>query len=177
MSPSVKSILETLLASKWYWSLLSLLGFAMLGVALYYQYALGDEPCQVCIHIRIWTVAFTLLALLMAVLPGSRWLNVGGHGLAVGCMVGFYERSKYLYDVEKGFGDGSCEFFLGFPDWFALDRWLPFIFEVRNLCGLSPKMLWGLTMVESLLVMSIALLAVSAVALVFNFVRALNNRL
>ena len=176
MNLSTPSIFETLLASKWYWALLALLGFTSLGVALYYQYGLGDEPCQVCIHIRIWVVAFTLLSLLMAALPGNRWLNLGGHGLALGCMAGFFERSKYLFDVEKGRGDGSCEFFLGFPDWFALDRWLPFIFEVRNLCGLSPKMPWGLTMVESLLVMSIALLVVSAIALVFNLIRALSGR-
>lgn len=175
MTSSSRSLPNILLASKWYWLFIGVLGFTSLGVALFYQYALGDEPCQVCIHIRIWVIAFGLLGLLMALVPDHKWSNLGGHALAVGCMSGFYERSKYLFDVEKGRGDGSCEFFLGFPDWFALDKWLPAVFEVRNLCGLSPKMPWGLTMAESLWVMAVALLALSIIAFVYNLIKALRD--
>lgn len=171
MNSQIKSTIETALTTKWYWCLLALLGLAMEATALYYQYVLGDEPCQVCIHIRIWVAAFTLLALVMCVLPRIKWLELLGHGLIVGSMIGFFERSKYLYDVEMGRGEGSCEFFLGFPEWFALDKWLPFIFEVRNLCGFTPNMPWGLTMAESLLSMSVGLLVVSVIALVVNSVR------
>lgn len=160
--------LVTLLTTRAYWVLLVILGVIMEATALYYQYALGDEPCQVCIQIRIWVAAFILLALLMCLLPTQKLLSVGGHLLALACMVGFFERSKFLYDVETGRGNGSCEFFLGFPDWFALDRWLPFLFEVRNLCGFTPNMPWGLTMAESLLALSVALCVTATAALVTN---------
>ena len=172
MNLQVNRILVTGFTTKWYWGLLALLGTAMLSTALYYQYGLGDEPCQVCIHIRIWVAAFTLLATLMLVLPASKPMSVFGHMLSLGCMTGFFERSKFLYDVEMGHGNGSCEFFLGFPEWFALDKWLPFIFEVRNLCGFTPAMPWGLSMSESLLAMSVGLIFVSAAALIINSIRA-----
>jgi disulfide bond formation protein DsbB len=179
MSFQIKHTFDTFLTpaltTKWYWGCLALLGVAMEAVALYYQYVLGDEPCQVCIHIRIWVAAFTLLAVLMLILPKHRLLNLLAHSAMLGCMIGFFERSKYLYDVEMGRGDGSCEFFLGFPEWFALDKWLPFIFEVRNLCGFTPDMVWGLSMSESLLSMSVGLIVISALALILNSLKALKN--
>ena len=153
---------------KLYWVFLALLGLFMEAVALYYQYGVGDEPCQLCIHIRIWVAAFTALALVMCVLPGGRWVNTAGHLLAVGCMVGLMERTKYLWDVERGLGEGSCEFFLGFPDWFALDRWFPAMFEVRNLCGFTPEMLFGLSMAQILMVVSPLLLIMAVFALVLT---------
>lgn len=175
MVVQLKNSIETVLTSKWYWCLLTLLGLATLAVALYYQYILGDEPCQVCIHIRIWVAAFTLLALVMSLLPKFKLLDLLGRSLTLGSMVGFFERSKYLYDVEMGRGEGSCEFFLGFPEWFALDKWFPFIFEVRNLCGFTPDMIWGLSMSESLLAMSAGLIVVSGVALFLNIKQAFKS--
>jgi Disulfide bond formation protein DsbB. len=37
------------------------------------------------------------------------------------------------------------------PDWFAVDRWMPWLFEVRNLCSFTPEMLFGLSMAETLM--------------------------
>jgi protein dithiol:quinone oxidoreductase len=163
--------IREILLGKWYWLLLALTGIVMEGVALYYQYGLGDEPCQICIHIRIWVAAFTLLAVLMCVLPRSRLLNIGGHLLGLGIMAGLWERCRYLLDVENGLGDASCEFFLGFPDWFALDRWLPALFEVRNLCGPTPLMPGGISMAQYLMASAWILLLLSAVALGVNVAR------
>ena len=61
-------------------------------------------------------------------------------------------------------GDGSCQFQLGMPDWFAVDRWMPWLFEVRNLCSFTPEMLFGVSMAESLMAsaMGISLLALLA---------------
>lgn len=164
----LKKTTLSILTTKLYWFFLALGGGIMEAIALYYQYALGEEPCQVCIHIRIWVAAFTLLAVIMCLLPRSKPLNLIGHSLALGCMIGFLERSKFLYDVENGRGNGSCEFFLGFPEWFALDKWFPFIFEVRTLCSFTPELIWGITMIEGLLAMSTALIVISVSALLVN---------
>lgn len=158
------------LTTRWYWAGLAALGLFMEAVALYYQYVVGEQPCQICIHTRIWVAAFTLLAIAMCLLPRRRWLDLGGHVLTVVCMAGLWERCKYLLDVENGKGEGSCEFFLGFPDWFALDAWIPFLFEVRNLCGYTPDMLFGGSMAQWLIVLSSILVLVSVVALWFNLV-------
>ena len=139
------------LESRWYWLGLASFGTALLGVALYYQYALGDEPCQVCIHARLWVVALTLIALIMLVIPQISLLRVLGHLGVLIAGAGLYERARYLYRLENGIGDGSCQIQLGMPDWFAVDRWMPWLFEVRNLCSFTPEMLFGLSMAETLM--------------------------
>jgi disulfide bond formation protein DsbB len=143
--------LSRFLESRWYWLGLASFGIALLGVALYYQYALGDEPCQVCIHARLWVVAATMIAFIMLVAPQTPLLcMVGTLGVLI-AGAGLYERARYLYRLENGIGDGSCQFQLGMPDWFAVDRWMPWLFEVRNLCSFTPEMLFGLSMAETLM--------------------------
>ena len=145
------SSLTNLLQTRWYWAVVAALGFLLLAVALYYQYALGDEPCQVCIHARLWVVAFTLIALIVLVMPQTSPVRVAGNVGVIIAGAGLFERARYLYRLENGIGDGSCQFQLGMPDWFAVDRWMPWLFEVRNLCSFTPEMLLGLSMAETLM--------------------------
>ena len=112
--------LSQFLQSRWYWLTLGLFGIALLGVALYYQYALGDEPCQVCIHARLCVVAFTLIALIMLTAPQIWLLRVLGHLGVLIAGAGLFERARYLYRLENGIGDGSCQFQLGMPEWLSL---------------------------------------------------------
>ena len=158
--------LSRFLKSRWYWLTLVLFGMALLSVALYYQYALGDEPCQVCIHARLWVVAFTLIALIMLITPQITLVRAVGNLGVLTAAAGLFERARYLYRLENGIGDGSCQFQLGMPDWFAVDRWMPWLFEVRNLCSFTPEMLLGLSMAETLmgLAMGIGLLAALTLA-------------
>ena len=144
-------VLSHVLQIRWYWISLFVAGLALLAVALYYQYVLGDEPCQVCIHARLWVVAFTLIALIMLVAPQTSLLRVVGNVGVLIAGAGLFERARYLYRLENGIGDGSCQFQLGMPDWFAVDRWMPWLFEVRNLCSFTPEMLFGLSMAEALM--------------------------
>ncbi len=158
--------LSHFLQSRWYWLTLALFGVALLIVALYYQHALGDEPCQVCIHARLWVVAFTVIALIMLAAPQISLLRVVGNVAVLIAGAGLFERARYLYRLENGIGDGSCQFQLGMPAWFAVDRWMPWLFEVRNLCSFTPEMLFGLSMAETLMGMGagVCLLAVWTVA-------------
>jgi disulfide bond formation protein DsbB len=110
-------------------------------------------------------IGFTLVALLMCFLPVKQWLYAVANLLVIACAIGLGERSWYLYLIENGRGDGSCEFQLGLPDWFALDRWFPDLFEVRNLCTYTPEMLFGLSMAESLLLAAAAIVAVAVLSL------------
>ena len=159
--------LSQFLQSRWYWLALALFGIALLSVALYYQYALRDEPCQVCIHARLWVVAFTLIALIMLITPQITLARVLGNLGVLTAAAGLFERARYLYRLENGIGDGSCQFQLGMPDWFAVDRWMPWLFEVRNLCSFTPEMLFGLSMAETLMAVGagICLLALWTLAL------------
>ena len=158
-------LLQTFLTTKWYWLSVLLMGITLEAVALYYQYQVGDEPCQICIHVRIWVAAFTLLALIMCCLPQRQYLSIVGHLLLIGAGIGLWERSWFLYQLENGIGEGSCQFFLGFPQWFALDQWFPFMFEVRNLCGYTPELFAGISMAEWLLAFATVAIPVAIYAL------------
>ena len=153
-SPTMRSL---------WWAML-ILGSGMFAAALYWQYALGEDPCQVCIHARLWVVAIALIGALMLVLPSNRGTGFGGLVLLLVSSMGLGERSYYLYEIENFRGDGSCQFTLGMPDWFAVDRWFPALFEVRNICSYTPEIAFGISMAEALVVISVLIAATSASA-------------
>ena len=153
-SPTMRSL---------WWAML-ILGSGMFAAALYWQYALGEDPCQVCIHARLWVVAIALIGALMLVLPSNRGTGFGGLVLLLVSSAGLGERSYYLYEIENFRGDGSCQFTLGMPDWFAVDRWFPALFEVRNICSYTPEIAFGISMAEALIVISVLIAAISASA-------------
>lgn len=153
-----------LLNTRAYWLSIAALGFALLVIALYYQHALGEEPCQVCVQIRLWVVAITGVGLIMLLMPNRALSAVLGNSLLLVCCLGMLERSWLLYQLENGRGNGSCEFQLGMPDWFAVDRWFPEVFEVRNLCSFTPELFWGLSMAEGLVAISLTIGGLGALA-------------
>ena len=154
-----------LLNTRAYWLAIALLGLALLIIALYYQHALGEEPCQVCVQIRLWVVAITGVGLLMVLMPRRTPSAVLGNALLLGCCLGLLERSWLLYQLENGRGNGSCEFQLGMPDWFAVDRWFPEVFEVRNLCSFTPELFWGVSMAEGLVAIALFFGGLAAVSM------------
>jgi disulfide bond formation protein DsbB len=154
----VIDILNKIGGSSRYWLALLALGIAMEALALTYQYILEYQPCVLCIHVRIWVMGFMLVAFLGLLLRNNRILRTASHALTVVMMAGLLDRSWMLFGTERGFVEGSCDFDLGLPAWFALDAWFPTMFKVWEACGYTPELLFGITMAEALLVMSAALL-------------------
>jgi len=141
---------------------LVLFGIALESGALYFQYVLDEWPCVLCIHVRIWVVAFILLGLVALFFTISTWMMRLFHGLSLVIMIGLLERSWRVLAVERGWIFGDCDMDLGMPAWFALDQWIPSVFEVQTACGYSPLIIFNITMAEVLLVFSIGLLIISA---------------
>ena len=79
------------------------------------------------------------------------------------------ERSWQVLAVERGWTFGDCDMDLGMPSWFALDKWLPSVFEVQTSCGYTPLILFQISMAEALLVFSAALLITSATLFVTSW--------
>lgn len=140
-----------------YWTGLVLLGLGLEGAALYYQYALDEWPCVLCIHIRIWILGFILTGIVGLLFIYSIHLIRLLHAISVVATVGMLERSYQVLAVERGWIFGDCAMELGMPDWFALDKWLPSVFEVQTSCGYTPYILFNITMAEILLVVSVLL--------------------
>lgn len=147
--------------SKLYWVLILVGGLAMEATALYYQYVLGEWPCVLCIHVRIWVLGFILLAILALLINHSGWGTRIFHLANSLLMVGFVERSWQVLAVERGWVFGDCTMDAGLPPWFALDKWFPMIFEVQTSCGYTPFIIFKISMAEMLMAISSGMLLVS----------------
>lgn len=158
----MKQFLIDLSGQRRYWAALVLIGIALEAAALYYQYALDEWPCVLCIHVRIWVLAFVLLGMVAFFCTRSKLAMCSAHGLNTVIMAGLLERSWRVLAVERGWIFGDCEMDLGMPAWFALDKWIPSLFEVQTSCGYTPLLFFDVTMAEVLLVVSAALLLTSS---------------
>ena len=156
---------------KLYWIMLVILGLSLEATALYYQYLLDEWPCVLCIHIRVWILAFIILSVVALLVESNRRLTPVLHLINTAIMVGFVERSWQTLAVERGWVFGDCDMDSGLPPWFALDQWFPSIFEVQTACGYTPLVVFNITMAELLLVFSSSLLGVSLVLLTVSLRR------
>ena len=71
-------------------------------------------------------------------------------------------RSWVLLGTERGWIEGECSVDVGMPSWFAIDKWLPDVFSAWTSCGYTPEIIFGITMAEMILVLSLLLFASSA---------------
>ena len=161
-----------LLTSKMYWIGLALIGLALESSALFYQYVLEYYPCVLCIHVRIIVVAIIVISLLGIWFYENKKIGLILHLLMTVILVGLFERSYQLLGVERGFVTGECSMNSGLPAWFAVDQWIPWLFKIWEPCGYTPVLFLGITMAESLIVLSAILLVIS-IALT---ARTFNNR-
>ena len=165
----MKEFLVNLSTQRRYWAALILIGAALEGGALYYQYFLDEWPCVLCIHVRIWVVAFMLLAMVAIFCTNSIVATRIAHFLNIGIMIGLLERSWKVLAVERGWIFGDCDMDLGMPSWFALDKWIPSLFEVQTACGYTPLIIFNITMAESLVVISALMLIMTAVVFIASW--------
>lgn len=139
-------------------------GLALELVALYYQYALNQYPCVLCIHVRIWVLALVFVGALGLILKRSRGGIVTANALGLIVGVGLAERSWQLLVNERGWSSEltACSMESGLPFWFALDKWFPAVFGVQATCGYTPVIAMGITMAEALVAISALIIAATA---------------
>lgn len=153
-------------AGIWFWLGLVVLGLVLEAGALFYQYALDYGPCVLCIHVRLWVAGFVVIGLLGLVVRGVRALRILSLVLSVIASIGFLERSWATLAIERGWTEGECSMDLGLPAWFAVDKWLPSVFEAWEPCGYTPYIVGKVTMAETLVALGAALTAVCVVVTV-----------
>ncbi|MEM7406404.1 MAG: disulfide bond formation protein B [Pseudomonadota bacterium] len=138
-----------------FWFALAAFALFLEGAALYYQYVLEYLPCVVCIHIRMVVAAFAILWIVAGVLPGNRLVRRLVVTGSIGVSVIFVERSWQLLATENGWVIGSCDMTLGLPEWIAVDRWMPWLFEIHEPCGVTPYIIAKISMAEVLMANSV----------------------
>lgn len=143
--------LSTLWRSTWFWLAMAALAFALEAGALFYQHVLHVYPCELCIYVRVWTAGIffaSLLALCVKRFPiGAALFS----GLNLYLAIGLAGVTYHLLGIEYDFGEGgACSFFANFPSWAPLDQWLPFMFQVQDMCQATPRIIFSISMADCL---------------------------
>lgn len=125
----------------------------MEAIALYYQYGPGMwYPCALCVQVRAWVMGALIFSVTGMSLVKKFWWRWMSLNLTIVMMAGALYTSYYAYGVEQGTVISSCTMGAGFPEFMPLDQWVPVLFEAQGMCGQSPPMPLGVSMVEALLV-------------------------
>lgn len=157
ITQTISQPLACIAGSGLYWLALAAFSLLNLIIALYYQYALNEWPCVLCIHIRLWFSLLLVLGIVGFFLRRHPWPRLLSHLASLLVAVGLGERSYMLLGTEKGFVFSDCGFDAGLPGWLALEDWLPWLYRVETSCGYTPELLLGITMAEALMVLSVGL--------------------
>ena len=146
-----------------YWLVYIAGSLLLMAAAMYFQYIREEPPCLMCIQVRILLSLLIIIAVI-GLLSTRKYplMNVLANISTVLVAVSMSERAYQLLGTERGFVFSDCGFDLGLPAWLALDEWLPWLFRVETTCGYTPEIVFGITIAESLMVLSILLLVFSA---------------
>ena len=161
--------LKNLALSKSYWLFYIFAGLALLAAALYFQYVLDQRPCVVCIQVRMWIALFIIVCFAGLLLRNNKVLNAITHMCIILIAAALIERSYLLLGTERGYIFSDCGFDPGLPTWLALESWFPWLFRVETSCGYTPEIIFGITMAESLMALSILLLISSLSVFLASF--------
>jgi len=161
--------LKNLSNSRWYWLFYIAGSVSLLAAALYFQFVHEELPCVMCIQVRLLLSLLILVSVVAVLFHGNRMINLASHLSAVLVFAGLTERSYMLLGTERGFVFADCGFSLGLPTWFAVEDWLPWLYRVETSCGYTPEVIFGITMAEALMVMSVLFLLLSLVMFIAYF--------
>lgn len=163
--------LKTVSRSRWYWLIYVLGGIFLIATALYFQFVRGELPCTLCIQVRLWVTLFIIVSFLALLLRNNIIFNAIAQISVILIAVALIERSYMLLGTERGFVFSNCGVDLGLPGWFAIDQWLPWLYRVETSCGYTPIIAFGITMAETLMVLSVLLFIVSVCVLIASFIK------
>lgn len=135
------------------WLFLALSCAILEGIALYFQYGMGLQPCVMCIYERIALlgVMFASLTAFLAPRVAPIRLLAIAFGLfsAVRGMMLAIKHTDYQLNPAPW---NQCSPFLDFPETLPLDKWLPEFFSAGGDCGKISWEFLGLIMPQWLIV-------------------------
>jgi len=170
MYNKIIGLLINLSHSKRYWLSYIFGGITLMAIALYFQHVIEELPCLMCIQIRLLVSLVVIVSIAGLLTRHNRFINMLTNLSVVLIVASMTERSYQLLGTERGFVFGDCGFNLGLPGWFAIEDWLPSLYRVETSCGYTPEILFGITMAEALMVISVLLLVVSSCVFVATIV-------
>jgi len=167
--------LKNISNSHWYWLVYIAGGLSLLAAALYFQFVREELPCLMCIQVRLLISLLVIVSFAGLFFRGNKVISSVAHLSLILIAVGLTERSYQLLGTERGFVFGDCGFNLGLPTWLAVEEWIPWLYRVETSCGYTPEIIFGITIAEALMVMSVLLLLVSFCVFLASFINLKTN--
>lgn len=145
--------------------LLGLICLALVGGALYFQFAEHEDPCPLCILARYFFLLIAVFSFLGARLTSWRGVRVLEALSALSALGGIVASARLAW--VQAFPSFSCGFDVLQPivDGLPPAHWLPSVFKVQGLCETTYPAILGLSMPIWALVAFVVAFVVLAVSL------------
>lgn len=153
------------------WLLLSLTAFALELVALYFHHIILLRPCVLCIYQRCALFGVIAAGLVGAIAPATPLRFVGLAIWLYSAWQGLILSVKHTNIQLHPSPFVTCDFFVSFPTWFPLDKWLPSVFSASGDCAVRQWHCLSLEMPQWMMIIFGAYLVVAVIILIAPFFR------
>ncbi|CCQ12377.1 Periplasmic thiol:disulfide oxidoreductase DsbB,required for DsbA reoxidation [Pseudoalteromonas luteoviolacea B = ATCC 29581] len=129
--------LHALVVSKKAWLLLASSAFLLECIALYFQYAMGLEPCIMCIYQRTAVLGVLVAGIVGYLKPNNLVIrSVAFIIWGIASIWGFLIAKEHIYmqTTDDPFAF-TCDMFPNFPEFMPLHEWVPVFFAATGDCG------------------------------------------
>lgn len=151
------------------WLLLALTAFTLELVMLYLHHVMLLKPCVLCIYQRCALFGIVAAGLVGAIAPATPlcfaglaiWLYSAWQGL----LLAIKHTDIQLHPSPFV----TCDFFVRFPAWFPLEKWLPSVFSASGDCAVRQWYFLSLEISQWMIVIFGAYLAIAVIILIAHF--------
>ncbi|CDG48976.1 disulfide bond formation protein DsbB [Serratia symbiotica] len=159
------------------WLLMAITALLLELAALYFQHVMLLQPCVMCIYERCALFGILGAALVGAFAPKSPlhyaaillWIYSAWQGVQMAW--------KHTMIQLHPSPFSTCDFFVTFPSWLPLDKWLPVVFYASGDCAAHPWSFLTLTMPQWLVGIFAVYLVAAVMMLIAQFVRTRRRNL
>ena len=138
------------------------------GSALFFQYVMALEPCEMCVYQRLAVVGLSITALWIMMAPSNPFVRVTGYGLWV--VSGLYGLKAAMAQTGAyavfGTPAQSCNFLPTFPFDIPLHNWFPAWFMPTGFCGADEWSFLGMNMAQWMVIAFAIYLVAAAVCMI-----------
>ncbi len=153
------------------WLLMAFTALLLELAALYFQHVMVLQPCVLCIYERVALFGVMGAGLLGAIAPATplRYAAIllWAYSAWQGLMLAWKHTMILLYPSPFN----TCDFFVNFPTWLPLDKWLPSVFLASGDCSVRQWEFLSLEMPQWLVGIFAAYLLVAALVLIAQLVK------
>lgn len=159
------------------WLLMAGTALALELVALYFQHVMLLKPCVMCIYERCALFGILGASMVGTIAPKTPLRYVAILLWFYSAWEGVQLAWKHTMIQLHPSPFNTCDFFVSFPSWLPLDKWLPTVFHASGDCSVRQWQLLTLEMPQWLVGIFAAYLLVALLVLIAQCVRPRRRQL